>query len=196
VRAGIPSQSGIDANPATVEGNPPDGGFRTRQFQNNRTTLPAVLFPQAMINDDRDVSVPLFKGVLVAGPHKAAHKAVNEAIQGRKWRDKPRAEQVVLIASGFAGIGMPLLGGRLRPWVGTIGGMLLAMGIVMGALFLVGIFFYRRANSTIFRREFVKRGWCASCGYSLQRLPAAADGCVVCSECGAAWRFAGMVPAE
>lgn len=31
---------------------------------------------------------------------------------------------------------------------------------------------------------------CRACGYLLERLPVEADGCVVCPECGCAWRAA------
>jgi hypothetical protein len=40
------------------------------------------------------------------------------------------------------------------------------------------------------RSTRVKRGRCASCRYSLIGVSAAPDGCVVCPECGAAWRVA------
>jgi ssDNA-binding Zn-finger/Zn-ribbon topoisomerase 1 len=35
---------------------------------------------------------------------------------------------------------------------------------------------------------FVSIGRCPSCGYELSQLPIEADGCVVCPECGGAWR--------
>lgn len=31
-------------------------------------------------------------------------------------------------------------------------------------------------------------GFCGACGYSLRELPLQSDGCIVCAECGAAWR--------
>jgi hypothetical protein len=34
---------------------------------------------------------------------------------------------------------------------------------------------------------------CVCCGYDLREVPAAADGCTVCPECGGAWR---LVPAR
>jgi hypothetical protein len=36
----------------------------------------------------------------------------------------------------------------------------------------------------------LKWGVCASCGYSLRDALEQDDGCVVCSECGAAWKRA------
>lgn len=35
--------------------------------------------------------------------------------------------------------------------------------------------------------SLVAEGFCGQCGYSLRELPLQSDGCVVCSECGAAW---------
>ncbi len=37
---------------------------------------------------------------------------------------------------------------------------------------------------------------CASCGYSLDDLPKADDGCVQCPECQAAWRFDRLGPSS
>lgn len=36
--------------------------------------------------------------------------------------------------------------------------------------------------------QCLKWGVCASCGYTLRDAAAQEDGCVVCSECGAAWK--------
>lgn len=37
------------------------------------------------------------------------------------------------------------------------------------------------------RRDLVRTGLCASCGYDLGATPVQADGCHVCAECGSAW---------
>lgn len=39
------------------------------------------------------------------------------------------------------------------------------------------------------RDRMLKAGLCASCGYVLQGISPEQDGCIVCPECGAAWRF-------
>lgn len=41
-------------------------------------------------------------------------------------------------------------------------------------------------------RALLKRGVCGSCLYRLKGLPVEDDGCVVCPECGAAWRSASI----
>jgi hypothetical protein len=43
--------------------------------------------------------------------------------------------------------------------------------------------------SAIRRMVRRRRGLCAKCGYDLDGLAAAPDGCTVCPECGAAWRL-------
>jgi hypothetical protein len=48
---------------------------------------------------------------------------------------------------------------------------------------------YWRRHDLRRRRDFYASiGRCASCGYDLTRLPIESDGCIVCPECGAAWR--------
>ena len=37
--------------------------------------------------------------------------------------------------------------------------------------------------------EMKQRGLCAACGFDLRGAKAAIDGCTVCPECAAAWRF-------
>jgi hypothetical protein len=38
-------------------------------------------------------------------------------------------------------------------------------------------------------RSCLRLGFCPGCGYEVGALPAEADGCRVCSECGAAWKL-------
>jgi len=45
-----------------------------------------------------------------------------------------------------------------------------------------------------FVAAYTKAGQCPSCGYGLRGLPITEDGCVVCPECTAAWRFSRLVP--
>jgi|GEM_PF-699040 len=46
----------------------------------------------------------------------------------------------------------------------------------------------RRAAAGNLARTAVAEGVCGACAYSLQDLATEADGCLVCPECGAAWR--------
>ena len=58
---------------------------------------------------------------------------------------------------------------------------------------LPGLYVARRCmkspDAAAITREFIAVGMCPSCVYSLQGVPAAADGSTVCPECGAAWRM-------
>lgn len=49
-------------------------------------------------------------------------------------------------------------------------------------------FWARRAAAGNLARTAVAEGVCGACAYSLQDLATEADGCLVCPECGAAWR--------
>lgn len=62
------------------------------------------------------------------------------------------------------------------------------IGLVPFAPFpLFMMFFIHRGRQRI-ARIVSRHGFCASCGYALSNIPAAADGCTVCPECGSAWR--------
>jgi hypothetical protein len=65
--------------------------------------------------------------------------------------------------------------------------------LVTWLVLLVGMFwileripFHR--SRTWLAHEVMTLKMCACCGYDLRSLPRQPDGCVVCSECGAAWR--------
>ncbi len=49
-------------------------------------------------------------------------------------------------------------------------------------------FYYRRGAAGNAAVTAVAEGICGACTYSLQGIEPAADGCVVCPECGAAWK--------
>jgi hypothetical protein len=49
---------------------------------------------------------------------------------------------------------------------------------------------YRRAH----RRIALRHGQCPWCMYSIASLPPQNDGCVLCPECGGAWRRGGVAP--
>jgi len=53
---------------------------------------------------------------------------------------------------------------------------------------LVTIFVVRRVTPQRLAQHQVRAGYCGSCGHDLTGLAPEADGCRVCSECGAAWR--------
>jgi hypothetical protein len=66
------------------------------------------------------------------------------------------------------------------------------------AFVAVWVFLARRSQTAFPDRpgwwvaeELRRLGRCPSCAYKLTSLPVEADGCTVCSECGAAWRLGG-----
>ncbi len=53
---------------------------------------------------------------------------------------------------------------------------------------LLGLRWARRRKFDAISAIYIDAGRCAGCGYTLADLAAEPDGCVVCPECGAAWR--------
>lgn len=69
--------------------------------------------------------------------------------------------------------------------------------MMLPACLLIGPLVLRPMNVMYVRwraRAIVAIGRCPSCGYELSQLPIEADGCVICPECGAAWRRASSPP--
>lgn len=65
--------------------------------------------------------------------------------------------------------------------VGVVGGVpLLVVGTV--------VLWFERRRVSLRAAAAVELGFCGGCGYGLSELVAEEDGCVVCPECGAAWR--------
>jgi hypothetical protein len=46
----------------------------------------------------------------------------------------------------------------------------------------------RNAGGRRIARQYVRAGYCGSCGYDIVGVDAGDDGCRICPECGAAWR--------
>lgn len=68
---------------------------------------------------------------------------------------------------------------------------LVKTGILLGVpLLLVSMLVYRtlRGQAPLRAAVAVELGFCGGCGYRLTGLERAHDHCVVCPECGAAWR--------
>lgn len=69
------------------------------------------------------------------------------------------------------------------PWWGKV-----LAAVPMGLLpSMVTIALVRRIAAARIARGYTRAGYCAGCAYDLAATPAAADGCRVCPECGAAW---------
>lgn len=93
----------------------------------------------------------------------------------------------LLLVASFA---VPIAAGRLfgAPWWS----MLVAHGVFLVAwsVFITAVMSKSTVRQVIIAHR--KANYCASCGYHLLDVPAEADGCTVCPECGAAWLLGGM----
>ena len=94
--------------------------------------------------------------------------------------------------------------------VGLVGVLLIAGGIAIGRADSIVMFFYGvpatlgavgliwgaqrfrprmpLVDANLLARAIGAEGLCAACHYGLEAIPVEDDGCVVCPECGAAWR--------
>ncbi len=113
------------------------------------------------------------------GLHKVDEARVNTAI-------KP-----VLIEAGIALALYLLLAGVLIYWWPMPAPVWLgfAKALVIGGLpGVLCIWLMGRNNRRVSTRAAILADMCAACTHPLTGLPVEADGCVVCTECGAAWR--------
>ncbi len=66
------------------------------------------------------------------------------------------------------------------------------LAIIGGVAFWQGLLSLSRSMRIRYARRIMnamaQEGLCCSCGYDLWGLPTESDGCVVCPECGAAWK--------
>lgn len=60
--------------------------------------------------------------------------------------------------------------------------------IVLGCLLAVACLNWARERTEEIKRGAIRAGRCPACGYGLDELLPEQDDCVVCPECGAAWR--------
>lgn len=154
-----------------------------------------MLPPRAItISDDRGTPVPLWsaQGTPADADGPADLRARVTALMTdrvRGWTRQPitRASTPVVLALAVLVTTPPLLTlafGVRSPY---------AITVMMGGLFAVVIPLWMRAvqrgMAGAVRATLLAEGRCASCGYSMRGLTAEADGCAVCPECAAAWRF-------
>jgi hypothetical protein len=67
--------------------------------------------------------------------------------------------------------------------------LMLVLAIPLGFLpALLTMLIYRFALGERLARRMLDAGICPGCGYGREDLPAAADGCKICPECGGSWR--------
>lgn len=122
---------------------------------------------------------------------------INGGGEGRRHRfyEVRWLTREMAIAVPFAGVLLLAVSFTVlaRPWVlafiaQLFGVMLVALGIVcVVSLALVGRVKPERYGAIFEHRDGLRR--CRACAFSLEGLAPEGDGCVVCPECGAAWRL-------
>lgn len=150
------------------------------------------MFTPATTPDDRGRQVDLIKPGqltrsqtdLVIGPELAKFlKRVTKAESQRF--DASR------VSLGILGVILVLLAVSIFNWNRRGAPPILGSIIFWGGLVTIGILlraFTRRKHGFTLASTAVSLGVCGSCGYSLNHIAPEADGCIVCPECGAAWK--------
>lgn len=94
---------------------------------------------------------------------------------------------LVLIATGCLGMIFSGSAGA-RGVVAAV--LMLNLMLFVGGMLTALIWMGRRAGVSDELAGFrLPRGECAACAHPIREIPAEADGCTVCPECGAAWRL-------
>jgi hypothetical protein len=147
--------------------------------------------------DDRGRPVPLAhprlrRAMRTANADHGArlHDARREISRSGRWVRRPIAAVLITLGLGMAGlfifIAKTVSGGLPRGIApGLYLGPLLFVALGLGTIY--GNFAYSRRAV---ERALRARGCCPGCGSDLQGQSPEADGCVVCAECGGAWRLA------
>ena len=109
---------------------------------------------------------------------EARKQAINPDLNGLLLWFLPR--MLILVGSiatlSFLGVAIP----TLVHWLFFV--VTVPLGFLSLRFFNVAILKWQAGGLVAINR-------CASCGYNLQKLPAAEDGCTICPECGAAWKL-------
>lgn len=81
-------------------------------------------------------------------------------------------------------LGSCVLSGWGRGYAGLLG-CFVPLSLIAGAMYVERRVLPKRYMKS--PASLVAEGFCGQCGYGLRELPVQGDGCIVCSECGAAW---------
>lgn len=152
-----------------------------------------MVSPPSHTKDDRGASVPLVTPRQLSKQEGAESGRLDELLTSctPAWlRRAPMSLALVLVALLVVSL------------VLTFAGVYSYHHLVVGAILVtfVAIFAVAIVLSRYELRQYLRvvlgDGRCASCGYRLDGLSRAEDGCVVCPECGAAWWVAADVPSS
>lgn len=104
-------------------------------------------------------------------------------VEQQQWSWSGCAVSALAFLIWLAGFGvLTAVGGR-----GSTARMLWFWGGLV-AMMALGRVLARRRLSGAIAGTAVAEGYCGACGYDLESVPTAGDGCLACPECGAAWR--------
>jgi hypothetical protein len=133
--------------------------------------------------------VPVFDVVRWArGPHAPAIRAYQEDIQRVRWREWSPMMKILIAVISLLPPTLIYVSSKLTKHFGVPEWLeFVSLPVCMAAVIVLLLRAQRAATVKVARRAMLRYGWCASCGYSLEGVAAAADGCRVCPECGAAW---------
>lgn len=145
----------------------------------------AVIWPRGVSTlDDRGQKVWLGDPRKMPAPIQM-DRAVNDTLNKWMRAHKPSAGTWLraLAGAGLRILTIMIAVSFVRSWT--------ACFVAAPALLFIGPLAWRPVNTMVVRlrgRAFVAIGRCPCCGYELSQLSIEPDGCVVCPECGAAWR--------
>lgn len=130
----------------------------------------ARLFEDARMND------PAFAAVV--------ERVLRLKTSGMKlWKTVAIAVAAAIVFTAVALLLRFSVGVRLPVWMGGA-----VPGLAISFLSLWYLRRFEKQGAPEIARILLADGLCACCGYTLADIPEDADGCVVCPECGGAWR--------
>jgi hypothetical protein len=125
--------------------------------------------------------------------------ALHDADTRRELAVTDRMELAVALAGGLAGAIAWQLMRMLVPVLGVpglCGGFVIIPTAAAALAWRLSLGAIRRRRAGPLVAGYLASARCGACGYALAGLPPAADGCVVCPECSAAWRAERIAPGD
>lgn len=151
------------------------------------------MFAPVMVLDDRSARRPLVPLHAARGRGMDPHKA--KAVRLAAWRGIPKPAWIhlgcMVVLEGFVvylaawGIHRNSVSKFAGPYDWIYPAIMIPLAVLVVASVWVGM---RWKHAASLATEYIRAGICGSCGYALSGLTPGDDGCVVCPECGGAWR--------
>ncbi|MFI4898269.1 MAG: hypothetical protein ACIARR_10635 [Phycisphaerales bacterium JB059] len=146
---------------------------------------------EGVIRDDRGRRIPLrTRGGVIAVRVRGFDGVRRRHVYELRWMSVELAVVALLVGAGLFLAPGPGWASQTLAMVMRLGGTLI---LALGALVLVSVLIVRWRSETMgepLTRARAERGRCRGCAFELEGVEAEPDGCVVCPECGGAWRLA------